>query len=166
MEESHHACLCGKPMHPWCGQPMHDEAGAEIEGSGAGRICDDCSIKKANRPAQRYTTLFGDHNLQVQVEPWVMVVRQIQQVQVMKVPLREALALVLLAKAPQARHAQAALQLQSDLTSLTSVRGTQAQSVMMCLATSASAPSDQLDTRQTLGAIVTNAIAMKMHGLH
>ncbi|HEY9805487.1 MAG TPA: hypothetical protein V6D04_02900 [Candidatus Obscuribacterales bacterium] len=81
-------------------------------------------------------------------QPWVMVVRQIQQVQVMREPLREALAQVLLAKAPQARHAQAALQLQSDLTSLTSVRGTQAQSVMMCLATSASAPSNQLDKRQ------------------
>lgn len=81
-------------------------------------------------------------------QPWVMVVRQIQQVQVMRVPLREALAQVLLAKAPQAREAQAALQLQSDLTSPTSVRETQAQSVMMCLATSASAPSDQLDKRQ------------------
>jgi predicted aspartyl protease len=81
-------------------------------------------------------------------QPWVMVIRQIQQVQVMRVPLREALAQVLLAKAPQAREAQAALQLQSDLTSLTSVRGTQAQSVKMCLATSASAPSDQPDKRQ------------------
>ena len=60
MEESHHACLCGKPMHPWCGQPMYDEAGAEIEGFGAGRICDDCSVKKANRPAQRYITTLGD----------------------------------------------------------------------------------------------------------
>jgi hypothetical protein len=60
LEESHHACLCGKPMHPWCGQPMYDEAGAEIEGFGAGRICDDCSIKKANRPAQRYITTLGD----------------------------------------------------------------------------------------------------------